>query len=201
MHNNPGRIDIEEGVHFCFLNNKEDNGWISDKKEPKMFQEAWWHPDLEEQKKWRELIRLKFRQMIKNGVWQRNNKSNYGDLPNGRKAIGMKWVFKIKKNNVYCSRLVAKGYNQIAGINFQYNFAPVINNTSIRVLLVIWLVNKFEAILLNVKTAFLHRNLEEDIFIHIPEGYKEFLKDEYNEETEETHLKLEKLLYGLVQAA
>jgi len=62
-------------------------------------------------------------------------------------------------------------------------------------------VNKFEAILLNVKTAFLHGNLEEDIFIHIPKGYKEFLRDEYNEETEETHLKLEKLLYGLVQAA
>jgi len=97
--------------------------------------------------------------------------------------------------------LVAKGYDQIAGVDFQYNFAPVINDITVRVLLVIWLVNGFDARVIDVKTAFLHGNLEEDIFIKLPEGYKEFIRDKYDKNTEEKHLKLEKSLYGLVQAA
>ena len=86
-----------------------------------MFQEAWDHPDKNKKKLWRASICLKFCQMLKNRVWKRSGGTN--NLPNRKKDLGMKWVFKKKKNGIYQSRLVAKGYDQMAGINFQYNFA------------------------------------------------------------------------------
>ena len=84
----------------------------------------------------------------------------------------------MKKNGVFCARLVAKGYNQIAGVNFMYNFAPVMNDTMFKVLLTLWLKGNFVAKALDVKTAFLHGKLEEELFITIPEGYKEFAEEE-----------------------
>ena len=67
-YNKPGRLEIEEEVHFCF--NVEE---IIEETEPKMFQEAWWHPDEGKRKKWRESIRLEFRQMLRNGVWRKHD--------------------------------------------------------------------------------------------------------------------------------
>ena len=80
-----------EKVHFCFLNN-EINEIEEDK--PRNFQEAWLHPNLKKQEKWRESIRLEFRQLLKNGVWQRG--TTIGILPSDRRGFGIKWVFKIK---------------------------------------------------------------------------------------------------------
>ena len=56
-------------------------------------------------------------------------------IPSGRKGIGTKWVFKIKKSGIYHARLVDKGYDQITGVDFLYNFAPVMNDTTFKVLL------------------------------------------------------------------
>ncbi len=60
--------------------------------------------------------------MIQNGVWRKKGLNN---LPYNRKDIGTIWVLKEKKNGVFPARLVAKGYDQIAGVNFQYIFALV----------------------------------------------------------------------------
>jgi len=106
---------------------------------------------------------LEFRQMIKNGVWRKGGGIN--SLPANRKR----------------SRLVANGYDQIAGVDFQYNFAPVTSEVTLRILLVMWIVMDLFAEIADVQTAFLHGDLEEEIFIKIPPGYKEFLS-----ETDET---------------
>ena len=66
--------------------------------------------------------------MIQKLVWDRKGITT---LPPARKGLGAKWVFKVKKNGTYRSRLVAKGYDQEAGVDFQYNFAPVTNEVSL----------------------------------------------------------------------
>jgi hypothetical protein len=121
-------------------------------------------------------------------------------LPRNRKGIGTKWVFKEKKNGVFRARLVVKGYDQIAGVDFQYNFAPVTSEVTLRILLILWVLEDYFAEVADVQTAFLHGDLEEELFIKIPVGYKEFLA-ETNESIDHKYLQLEKSTYGLVQAA
>jgi hypothetical protein len=193
--NLPGRLEIEEGnAHFCFYT---PDGRDNDGDIPITFEDAWHHPNISKREKWREAIRLEFKQMIKNGVWK---KEGLTEIPHNRKGIGSKWVFKEKKNGVFRARLVAKGYDQVAGIDFQYNFAPVTSEVTLRILLTMWVVHDFFAEVADVQTAFLHGDLEEELFIKIPPGYKEFL-NEINETIQGRYLKLEKSTYGLVQAA
>ena len=95
------------------------------------------------------------------------------DLPTGRKPIGSKWVFK-KKMNVegkvekYKAWLVAKGYSQVPGIDFGDIFSPVAKVTSIRLLLSVAAAFDFEIEQMDVKTTFLHRDLEEEIYMKQP---------------------------------
>lgn len=196
-YNNPGRLErgTNEEFYFCFLT----KGGKIEIDEPMTFQEAWNHPDEKERELWRASIRLEFRQMLRNGVWKRKGGTN--NLPSGRKGLGMKWVFKKKKNGVYRSRLVAKGYDQLAGIDFQYNFAPVVNDTTVKILLGLWLKKGYKTLLVDVKTAFLYGRLEEELYAKIPEGYERFLKEEFGETIDYEYLLLEKTIYGLVQAA
>ncbi len=135
--------------------------------------------------------------MIKNGVWRNEGVNN---LPYNRKGIGTKWVFKEKKNGEFRARLVAKGYDQIAGVDFQYNFVPVTSEITPRILLILWIIDNLFADVADVQTTFLHGELEEEIFIKIPPGYKEYLS-ELEEKVNGKFLRLEKSTYGLVQAA
>jgi hypothetical protein len=79
----------------------------------------------------------------------------------------MKWVFKEKRNGVFHARLVAKGYDQIARVDFQYNFAPVTNEITLRIALILWVLQGLYAEAADVQTAFLHGNLDEEIYIQI----------------------------------
>ena len=63
--------------------------------EPKTFQEAWWHKDLEAREKWRAAIRKEFHDMIRRGVWRKRSRAGVQD---GRTTVKCKWVFKIKRN-------------------------------------------------------------------------------------------------------
>jgi len=87
--------------------------------------------------------------------------------PSGKKIVGCKWVFKKKvdgsrpKSFRYKARLVAKGYSQVQGVDFNEVFSPVFKHTSIRVLLSLVTIKDFELEQLDVKTAFLHGDLEE----------------------------------------
>ena len=192
--NNPGRLELE-GSDLCFLVTDDPEKEVQ--RPPLTFREAWDHEDPKERRFWRDAIKEEFHQMIVKGVWRKQGQVG---LPEGRLGIGTKWVFTLKKDGRHRARLVAKGYDQVAGIDFFFNFAPVMADVTLRVLLSLWMTYNWDAIQGDVKTAFLNGELEEEIFIEIPEGYKEYM-EELGETVVGDHLKLDKALYGLVQAA
>ena len=90
-------------------------------------------------------------------------------------------------------RLVAKGYTQMEGVDFKEVFSPVIRHASIRVLMAITATQNLEPEQLDVKTAFLHGNLQKEIFMSQPEEYKAPDRKDYV-------CLLKKSLYGLKQS-
>ena len=142
--------------------------------EPKTFQEAWYNNDQEKRQKWRTVIRKEFRDMIKRGVWVNVKCSS---VPEGRKLIGSKWVFKEKRDGRFRARLVCLGYGQIPGVDFSDNYAPVGNDVTFQIVMVLRLMYGFHAVLLDVETAFLYGKLEEEIYMEIPSGYKEVYQE------------------------
>jgi hypothetical protein len=92
------------------------------------------------------------------------------ELPNGRTCIKNKWVFKIKRNGIFRARLVAYGYSQVPGVDFQESFAPVINDVTFCILLITMLTWNLKGKIVYIETAFLHGNLKETIYMEIPKG-------------------------------
>jgi transposase InsO family protein len=119
-------------------------------------------------------------------------------LPEGRKTIGCKWVFKRKKNAntgliKYKARLVAQGFSQKYGTDYDEVFAPVVRATTLRLLLAIATQRKLKIHHFDAKTAFLNGELKETIYMKQPEGFVDA--------KEELVCKLNKSIYGLKQAA
>ena len=98
--------------------------------------------------------------MIERGVWRKTDRTK---IPNNRRFIGNKWVFKIKRDGTYKARLVALGYSQIPGVNYTDNFAPVAHDVSFRIALARMMVEKLDSLVMDVETASLFRNIEEEI--------------------------------------
>ncbi|XP_039156111.1 uncharacterized mitochondrial protein AtMg00820-like [Eucalyptus grandis] len=99
---------------------------------------------------------------------KRNDTWELSDLPDGQKTIGVKWVFKTKlKENgevdKYKARLVAKGYKQQYGIDYTEVFSPVARHDTIRLVVALMAHNSWPIFQLDVKSAFLHGYLEEQI--------------------------------------
>ena len=157
---------------------------------PATFNEAAQSSDKE---KWRIAMDEEVHSLHKNQTWRLTS------LPKGKKAIGCKWVYAKKegfpdKSGVrYKARLVAKGYAQKEGIDYNEVFSPVVKHSSIRILLALVAQLDLELVQLDVKTAFLHGDLEEEIYMTQPEGFKVAGK-------EKMVCKLDKSLYGLKQS-
>nr|GFC29972.1 retrovirus-related Pol polyprotein from transposon TNT 1-94 [Tanacetum cinerariifolium] len=101
--------------------------------------------------------------------------------------LTLKWLFKNK------SRLVVRGYRQEEGIDFEESFAPVARMEAIRIFLAYATHKSFTVFQIDVKTAFLHSSLKEDVYVCQPEG---FIDADHP-----SHVyKLKKALYGLKQA-
>jgi hypothetical protein len=156
---------------------------------PKNFEEAWFHPDPWLRTMWRKAITLELNKMKELKVWHIIKKNK---IPNGRKCIKCKWIFDIKRNGTFRARLVACGYSQQPGIDFQDYFAPVVNDVVFRIIVIIQIIHKLEWAIIDVETAFLHGDLQEEIYMQTPKGLQAH-PDEC--------VQLDKALYGLVQAA
>ena len=111
------------------------------------------------------------------------------------KTLPCKWVFKMKYDqdgNIqrFKARLVAKGFKQIAGIDFGETFAPVAKQSTLRLLWTLAAKRNWEVENIDIKTAFLNGDLDEEIYVDMPPGF----------ELSGKVWKLKKTLYGLKQA-
>ncbi|KAG8478386.1 hypothetical protein CXB51_028195 [Gossypium anomalum] len=155
------------------LNVAED---IDANQEPSNYSEA---ISCEDSEKWMFAMQEEMESLHKNKTW------DLVKLPKGKKTVHYKWVFKKKEGTPgveepkYKARLVVKGYNQITGVDFTYVFSPVVKHSSIRVLLGIVAMHDLELEQLDVKTSFLHGELEEDIYMQQLEGFTVSEKEDY----------------------
>ena len=99
------------------------------------------------------------------------------ERPLRQKVIGSKWIHKLKEgipgveDPRYKSRLVAKGFTQVEGVDYNEIFAPVVKHVSIRIIMSYVVNVDAELEQMDVKTAFLHGNLDETIYMEQPEGF------------------------------
>ena len=146
-----------------------------------------------ESKMWKGAMEEEMSSLYKNDTWELT------ELPKGKKTIDCKWVYEKKQGSLkddivrYKARLVTKGYAQREGIDDNEVFSPVVIHSSIRILLAPVAQYELELDQLNVKTTFLHDNLEEEIYMSQATGFKTSRK-------EHMVCKLKKLLYGLKQS-
>lgn len=142
--------------------------------------------------KWKQAMEDEYSALQRNKTWEKCI------LPKGKKKVGCRWVFSIKYRadgtvERYKARLVAKGYTQTYGIDYSETFSPVAKIDTIRVLLSIAANKEWPIYQFDVKNAFLHGSIEEDIYMEAPPGYsQEFRNGE--------GCKLRKALYGLKQS-
>lgn len=151
------------------------------------YDDAMTRPDA---KFWKLAIEDEIRSLCENETWVTT------PLPHGRKALQSKWVFKIKRDgygNVerYKARLVIKGFQQRKGVDFSEVFSPVVSKSALRMLLAIAAIDDLEIEQLDIKTAFLNAELNEEIYMATPEGLVG---------TPGKVLRLQKCLYGLKQS-
>ena len=143
-------------------------------------------------KKWKEAVKSEMDSIVSNGTWV------LVDLPPGCTTIGCKWIFKRKLKpdgtiDKFKARLVAKGFKQKEGIDYFDTYSPVARLTTIRVLIALASVYNLPIHQMDVKTAFLYGELEQEIYMDQPEGF-------VAHGNEHKVCKLVKSLYGLKQA-
>ncbi|GKC13974.1 retrovirus-related pol polyprotein from transposon TNT 1-94 [Tanacetum coccineum] len=130
--------------------------------------------------------------------FERNKVWTLVPLPNGKTIIGTKWIYKNKmdehgiviKNK---ARLVAQGYSQEEGINYDETFAPVARLEAIRIFLAYAAYMGFMVYQMDVKSAFLNGKISEEVYVQQPPGFE-------SSEFPNHVCKLDKALYGLKQA-
>lgn len=154
---------------------------------PVTVQQAQSSPQAEQ---WKTAMQEEYDALISNGTWE------MVELPTGLKPIGCKWVFALKTNPAgeverYKARLVAKGCSQRYGIDYEETYSPVVRYATIRMILAMAAEYELYVHQLDVSTAYLNGDLDEDIYMRQPEIYDD--KSGYV-------LKLKKSLYGLKQA-
>jgi hypothetical protein len=182
----PKRLIQEYNVAFALAIAEE----VDNVQEPLNYSKAILSNDSE---KWIGAMHEEMESLEKNDTWE------LVWLPHGKKEVKCKWIFKRKEGMTpkepsrYKSRLVAKGFSQIPGIGYTDVYSPIIKHSSIRTFLSLVAMHDYELEQLDVKTPFLHGDLEGDIYMDRPEGFIVPGKENYG-------CKLKKSLYDLKQS-
>ena len=153
--------------------------------DPTNFQEPAGH------QKWKQAMDAEIQSIEWNHTW------SLTALPVGAKAIGVKWIYKTKLNELgevdkYKARLVVKGYAQEYGVDYTEVFAPVARMDTVRMIIAVAAQKGWGIYQLDVKYAFLHGELKEDVFVEQPQCYEVAGK-------KDMVYKLQKALDGLKQ--
>ncbi|KAL0426862.1 UNVERIFIED_CONTAM: Retrovirus-related Pol polyprotein from transposon RE2, partial [Sesamum latifolium] len=119
---------------------------------------------------WRDAMDKEIEALECNDTW------DLTELPKGKRAIGSRWVYKIKLKqdgsiDRYKARLVAKGYTQIEGVDYYDSFSPVAKTVTVRLFIAIATAYSWPILQLDVNNAFLHGQLDEEVYMIPPEGY------------------------------
>lgn len=158
-------------------------------EDPQSFSEALASPQSRE---WKEAMECELRSLHSNEVW------TLTDLPKGKKVIGSRWVFKTKLGadgqvDRYKARLVAKGFAQRKGSDYDETFSPVVRGESVRMILALAAQENLHMHQMDVETAFLHGELQEEVYMQQPDGHE-------SEGHEEQICRLHCSIYGLRQS-
>ncbi|GJU48851.1 putative RNA-directed DNA polymerase [Tanacetum coccineum] len=169
------KLDSE---NYCFITQ------LNKHFEPKTFSEAFKFPH------WIDAMNQEMNALLRNGTWE------IVDLTKDRKAIGSKWIYKIKYQSSgeidrFKARLVAQGFGQMEGIDYEETFSPAMKMFTVRCLLNIAVSQSLPIFQLDVNNVFLYGDLDEDVYMKPPEGYFP---------SRDKVCKLKKSLYGLKQA-
>ncbi|KAJ4719028.1 Retrovirus-related Pol polyprotein from transposon TNT 1-94 [Melia azedarach] len=161
---------------------------LTDGGEPECYVEA---VESEQRKEWIDAMQDEMKSLHENHTFE------LVKLPKDKRALKNKWVYRIKQEEYtsqprYKARLVVKGFSQRKGVDFDEIFSPVVKMSSIRVVLGIAASLDLKIEQMDVKTAFLHGDLDKEIYMKQPEGFKIKGKEDYM-------CKLKKSLYGLKQ--
>ncbi|KAI3635416.1 hypothetical protein MIR68_006550 [Amoeboaphelidium protococcarum] len=159
-------------------------------RDPLSVTEALSGPD---RKHWRKAMQRETKGLIARGTWIAVKK-NKGD-----RLIKCKWVFTRKRNDKgqvvkYKARLVAKGFSQVAGVDYQDTYAPTARTNSLRIMVATCASKDYELDQVDVVQAFVIPDLQEELYMEVPEGGLLDCPSDSN-------LRLLKTLYGLKQAA
>ena len=109
--------------------------------------------------------------MLDMGLWRHVKRNNH---PNDRRLVGCS-VFKVKRYGIYRSRLVAKGFRQIPGVDFTDNYSPVVNGVTFRVVVARMIIENMKRKVVDIDNAFQNGDLEHEINMKIPDGYDEVI--------------------------
>jgi hypothetical protein len=139
-----------------------------------------------------EAMTSEYESLLRSGTWE------LVPLPSGRKKIGCRFVYAAKsdENGIlikFKARLVAQGFRQVEGIDYNETFAPVTRLTTIRTMCALAAHQDLHLQQMDVKTAFLNGDLEEEVYMAQPEGFVEYGK-------EELVCRLKRSIYGLKQS-
>lgn len=174
----------DEALEYCF------NATPRGEKEPRTWKDVLALPDPERQR-WTDAAHEELENLVRAGTFQRVR------LPEGRKAIGSQWVFKLKRKadgtvERYKARLVARGDAQRPGVDYGQTFAPTVRWGTLRTIFALVALKGYACVSADISAAYLNGELNEEVYMRQPEGFHSGPPD--------TVWRLIKALYGLKQA-
>ncbi len=182
----------QDKAHFAGQWEEDDAQGANYEKDMPSLEEALYGPNANEHDQWMKAIDEEMTSLQRLGTF---TAVNIADVPAGRRILKNKWVLKRKSNHTgsierYKARLVACGYSQVKGLDYNDVFAPVVKWETVLLILTMAVNRDWEMTQFDVDNAYLHATLSEQIYMQMPKLYEE----------EGRCFLLRKSLYGLKQA-